>query len=62
MKNISSIIKNNFLILGFTGPPASGCTKAARYFSQKGFQSVTWVQGDCIANPPHMFDNINVTW
>lgn len=24
-------------------------------------QSVTWVQGDCIVNQPHMFDNINVT-
>jgi deoxycytidylate deaminase len=37
MKNISSVIKNNFLILGFTGPLASGCTTAARYFSQGGF-------------------------
>ena len=26
----------------------------------QNLSSVTWVQGDCIANPPHMFDNIDV--
>ncbi len=35
-----------------------------KYHLPRGFknlQSVMWTQGDCINNPPHMFDNIHVT-
>jgi deoxycytidylate deaminase len=34
MKNLTDEIKNDFLILGFTGPLRSGCTTAANFFSK----------------------------
>jgi len=29
--------------------------------SFRNLQSVAWAQGDCIVNPPHMFDNVRVS-
>jgi len=34
MKNLTDEIKNNFLIIGFTGPLRSGCTTASYFFAK----------------------------